>query len=601
MKVMSKPESHWKHVAALSDVPMGESKAVRLEEGRSVALFNVDGRIYATDNQCPHMGYPLTRGVVRDGILTCDWHGRSFDLEGGGCFNYECDNLQTFPVDVRQNEIWIQPGDTQYKRRDEHLRLLWEGLLSEDRWTISKAIALLLKGNVPEEEVVEMLLRHVGRQIASSEDENSNGGAAVARLINGLKVGKRYQDADRLMVLATAACSISGKAAERLEVVPLPGSVSWNDIDRWTRMFSHDGQAGRIERSLFTAHHLQHQDKILPLLYECAVEPYFIGFADNLLTLGYLAEIIESFGWERSSELAFNLGAKLLGRRRGEPERFRRDAVSLMTDLVPSIKATSGATSGATSPATYNEIEYDEDGLVSALLSVNIQKSFEAVSAALAAGVKLDRLITTLVLLAADRMARTPVNVDAGWEVLTTELNLAASLRTAERHGSSHVAAKGLFHAAWQIFSDRWLNIPARPLTAPIGGEQLDVEDEETGVRVILESIASLNVQDVGRLVLEYLNAGYSGDRLLHEIGRVMLWDDTNTKVLPTLRTVLEEWERSSGSDRSLGAGHPARYQLIVGLVRYATDIRTNKDSGSATNTAMRFAEGKTTVEVFEE
>ena len=504
---MSKPGSHWIHVAALSDVPMGESKAVKLEEGRSVALFNVDGRIYATDNQCPHMGYPLTRGAVRNGILTCDWHGRSFDLEGGGCFNYECDDLQTFPVDVRQNEIWIQPGDTQYKRRDEHLRLLWEGLLSEDRWTISKAIALLLKGNVPEEEIVEMLLRHVGRQIASSEDENSNGGAAVARLINGLKVGRRYQDADRLMVLATAACSIAGKAAERLEVVPLPGSVSWNDIDRWTRMFSHDGQAGRIERSLFTAHHLHHQDKILPLLYECAVEPYFIGFADNLLSLGYLAEVIESFGWERSSELVFNLGAKLLGRRRGEPERFRRDAVGLMTSIAPTIETTS--------PATNRVIEYDEDALVSALLSVNIQKSFEAVSAALTSGVKLDRLITTLVLLAADRMARTPVNVDAGWEVLTTELNLAASLRTAERHGSSHVAAKGLFHAAWQIFADRWLNIPARPLTAPIGGEQLDVPDEETGVRVILESIASLNVQDVGRQVLEYLNAGYSGDRLL--------------------------------------------------------------------------------------
>jgi hypothetical protein len=49
-----------------------------------------------------------------------------------------------------------------------------------------------------------------------------------------------------------------------------------------------------------------------------------------------------------------------------------------------------------------------------------------------------------------------------------------------------------------------------------------------------------------------------------------------------------------------MGAGHPARYQLLVGLARYATDIRTNKDSGSATNTAMRFAEGKTTVEVFE-
>ena len=168
-------------------------------------------------------------------------------------------------------------------------------------------------------------------------------------------------------------------------------------------------------------------------------------------------------------------------------------------------------------------------------------------SGALKAGVKLDRLITTLVLLAADRMARTPVNVDAGWGALTMELNLAASLRTAQRHGGDRVAAKGLFHAAWQVFADRWLNIPVRPLTAPLGGGKLDVPDEDAGVRVILNSIASLNVQDVGRQVLEYLNAGYSGDRLLHEMGRVMLWDDTNTQVLPTLRTVFEEWERSGG------------------------------------------------------
>jgi hypothetical protein len=197
-------------------------------------------------------------------------------------------------------------------------------------------------------------------------------------------------------------------------------------------------------------------------------------------------------------------------------------------------------------------------------------------------------------------MARTPVNVDAGWGPLTNELNLSSSLRTAVRHGGEKAAAKGIFHAAWQVFADRWLNIPPRPLSAPLGPNALDVPDEQAGVQVILKSIASLNVQDVGRQVLGYLNAGYSGDRLLHEMGRVMLWDDTNTQILPTLRTVFEEWERSSGSDAALGAGHPARFQLLVGLARYATDIRTNKDSGSATNTALRFAEGKTTVDVFE-
>src|SRR5437867_937441 len=588
---MTEQASQWIQVAAFNDVPMGEAKAVRLGEGRSIALFNVDGRIYATDNQCPHMGYPLTRGAVRHGILTCDWHARSLDLARCSSFNYPCDDLQTFPVDVRQDQIWIQLGDAKYKRRDEHLRLLWEGLLSEDRWTISKAIALLLKGGVPEKQIVEMVLRHLGRHIASSHDEDEGG--AVSRLINGLKVGRRYGDADRLMVLATAARSVAGKAAERLEVVPLPSPVEWDSIAGWTRMFSHDRQSERIERCLFTAYHLHHQDKILPLLYECAVEPRFLGFAENLLTLGHLAEIVESFGWEQSSELVFNLSAKLIGRKRGEPERFRRDAVGLMTSMVPITEAVN--------PSANRVIDYDEDALVNALLSVNIQKSFEAVCAVLNAGVKLDRLITTLVLLSADRMARTPVNVDAGWGALTVELNLAASLRTAQRHGGDQVAAKGLFHAAWLLFADRWLNIPVRPLTIPLGGDTLDVPNEDAGVRVILNSIASLNVQDVGRQVLEYLNAGYSGDRLLHEMGRVMLWDDTNTRILPTLRTVFEEWERSSGSDPALGAGHPARYQLLVGLARYATDIRTNKDSGSATNTAMRFAEGRTTVDVFEE
>jgi len=57
--------------------------------------------------------------------------------------------------------------------------------VKQERWTISKAIALLLKGGVPEEEIVEMVLRHLGRHIASS-DENENGGG-VSRLINGLR------------------------------------------------------------------------------------------------------------------------------------------------------------------------------------------------------------------------------------------------------------------------------------------------------------------------------------------------------------------------------------------------------------------------------
>ena len=578
---MEHQTQNWVKVAEFNEVPKGKPKAVQMGEGRSIALFNVDGKIYATDNQCPHMGYPLTRGTVRNGILTCDWHRRSFDLEGGGCFHVECDDLRTFPVDIRGSEIWIEPGDLTYRRAEEHKQLLREGLLSEDRWTMSKAISLLLKGGVPEEEVMGTILEHVSRHIASSH--GAEGGGDVSRLINGLRVGRKYTDADRLIAVTTSACSAAGPASERLEVVPLPEPVTWEKISQWVRNFSYEGQSGRIERCLFTAYHKGDAEKLRPLLFECAVEPHFIDLSHIPLYVSYLSEVIDEFGWERASELVFYLGAQLIGHRPEEPERYRRDAIQLMRQMLPTLESAN----------LEQTDEFDEDAFVEALTSVNLQRSFGAVQTVLTDGVKLERLITTLVLLAADRMAHTPVNVDAGWENLTTELNLAASLRSAQQVGGNKVAAKGVFHVAWQIFADRWINIPARPLSQPLNQEKLDVANEAEGIKHIVDTIETLNVQEVGTRVLGYLNAGYCTERLIEQIGHTALWDDTGSEVLPTLRTVFEEWKRAEG--------HPAQSQLLVGLARYITDIRSNTDNKSAATTAMRFAEGRTTIEVFEE
>ena len=293
---------------------------------------------------------------------------------------------------------------------------------------------------------MQLIVRHVGRRIASSRGHQ--GSIDVCRLINGLKIGQRYKGEDRLIALTTAARSAAGRAFERLEVVPLPPPVAWDDIDRWVRMFSHDVQSGRIERCLFTACQEGHEQKILPLLFECAVEPFFLGFADNLISLGYLSEVIEVFSWNQSAELAANLGAKLVGRGRGEPDQFRRDAVKIMTALAARIEGEDGPNP-----------EVDEEAVVSALVSVDVKRSFEAVADALKSGANIDRLITTMVLLAADRMARTPVNVDAGWGELTTELNAAAALRRFKKYGGDAAAARGLFHGAWEIFHHRWLRL----------------------------------------------------------------------------------------------------------------------------------------------
>jgi nitrite reductase/ring-hydroxylating ferredoxin subunit len=69
-------------VAETKEVPPGTAKAVDVE-GRAVALFNVDGTYYAIADTCTHRGGPLSEGGVEGTVVTCPWHGATFDVTTG--------------------------------------------------------------------------------------------------------------------------------------------------------------------------------------------------------------------------------------------------------------------------------------------------------------------------------------------------------------------------------------------------------------------------------------------------------------------------------------------------------------------------------------
>jgi toluene monooxygenase system ferredoxin subunit len=50
-----------------------------------VLLVHVDGEARAYDNRCPHRAWPLERGTLAGGVLTCANHGWSFDVATGRC------------------------------------------------------------------------------------------------------------------------------------------------------------------------------------------------------------------------------------------------------------------------------------------------------------------------------------------------------------------------------------------------------------------------------------------------------------------------------------------------------------------------------------
>src|SRR5581483_2990836 len=114
--------------------------------GYNLVLFWHEGRAFAVDNRCPHMGFPLSRGFCKDGILTCYWHYARFDLESGGTFDPWADDVRTYPVQLRDGEVWVDLRRTQSvaERRAHWAQRLREALEQNIPLVQAKAILALL-------------------------------------------------------------------------------------------------------------------------------------------------------------------------------------------------------------------------------------------------------------------------------------------------------------------------------------------------------------------------------------------------------------------------------------------------------------------------
>lgn len=100
--------SEFSRVATLAELGASGRKVVSLA-GRHILLVRDGEAVRALDSRCPHMGYPLIKGSVRDGVLRCHWHHWRFDMGSGGCFTEGGDDVATFAVELRGEEIWVDP------------------------------------------------------------------------------------------------------------------------------------------------------------------------------------------------------------------------------------------------------------------------------------------------------------------------------------------------------------------------------------------------------------------------------------------------------------------------------------------------------------
>jgi nitrite reductase/ring-hydroxylating ferredoxin subunit len=90
-----------------AELPPGQC-AERIVGGRPVALFNVDGRVFATSNFCLHRGGPLGQGMLSGHEVMCPWHAWTWDVRTGENTANPTLKMETYEVKVEGGNIMVR-------------------------------------------------------------------------------------------------------------------------------------------------------------------------------------------------------------------------------------------------------------------------------------------------------------------------------------------------------------------------------------------------------------------------------------------------------------------------------------------------------------
>jgi 3-phenylpropionate/trans-cinnamate dioxygenase ferredoxin subunit len=101
-------------VATIDQLPLGTMKAYTVN-GKEILLTNYDGKYYAMNLKCTHMGGNLSKGKLEGKIVTCPRHGAKFDITSGVCISGpklgfikpEIKNETIYTVKVEGNNILV--------------------------------------------------------------------------------------------------------------------------------------------------------------------------------------------------------------------------------------------------------------------------------------------------------------------------------------------------------------------------------------------------------------------------------------------------------------------------------------------------------------
>ena len=105
---MSSDETGWVKAAARGDLAEGEVLGIEIG-GREIAIYDIDGTLYATDDVCTHAYARLSDGWLDNGEIECPLHAGRFEVRTGRAVCPPVtDDIKTYPVRLAGDEIQIR-------------------------------------------------------------------------------------------------------------------------------------------------------------------------------------------------------------------------------------------------------------------------------------------------------------------------------------------------------------------------------------------------------------------------------------------------------------------------------------------------------------
>ena len=201
---------------------------------RPILVVHDRGCVFALDNRCPHMGFPLDRGSVEDSILTCHWHHARFDLASGCTFDLWADDVPTCPVEVRDLEVWVKPTFGHVDPAAHWRRRLHDGLAHDLGLVIAKAVHGQLAIGVPPADAVRQIVLFGAR----NRDGWGVGLTILTALANLLPVLEQEEVCLALFHGARRVAADCEGQAPRQERAPLASQPDLATVKRWLRRWT---------------------------------------------------------------------------------------------------------------------------------------------------------------------------------------------------------------------------------------------------------------------------------------------------------------------------------------------------------------------------